>query len=193
MSLYLSTLFLGNTGGTEYGEITVNPKSKILFNRSELAYMSTVFSTTAGLISYMNVRNLVSTQNLLGLVSTQNLLNIVSTQNLLGLVSTPNLLNIISTPNLLNIVSTPNLLNIISTVNLIGGIAFNNLSTTVISAATLSVNFIYASSLTTRTQRFIDLGTTTIGDTLFQSTTYLYFGANVVAPARVAPIQTITF
>jgi hypothetical protein len=140
-SLYLSTLFLGNTGGTEYGEITVNPKSKILFNGEELAYMSTIFSTVAGLQTSQ--------------------------------------------------VTIP--LNLISTVNSVGGIAFDNLSTTTISVGTISTNFLYASSITTRTQRFIDLGTASIGDTLFQSTNYLYFGANVVAPARVAPIQTITF
>jgi hypothetical protein len=78
-------------------------------------------------------------------------------------------------------------------VNLVGGIAFNNLSTVFISAAAISVNTLYASTVFTRTQRFIDLGTTTIGDTLFQSTSYLYFGANIISPARVAPIQSITF
>jgi hypothetical protein len=87
-SLYLSTLFLGNTGGTEYGQLTVNPKSKILFNGSELAYMSTVFSTVAGLQTSQ--------------------------------------------------VTIP--LNLISTVNTVGGIAFNNLSTTAISAATATVS-----------------------------------------------------
>jgi hypothetical protein len=228
-SLYLSTLFLGNTGGTRYGEITVNPTSRLLFNGSELAYMSTVFSTTTGLVNYINMinivstanlqglistanlqglistanlqglistanlRGLISTANLLGLISTANLQGLISTANLQGLISTANLQGLISTANLLGFTSTANLVNLVSTVNLVGGIAFNNLSTVFISAAAVSANTLYASTLFTRTQRFIDLGTTTIGDTLFQSTSYLYFGANIISPARVAPIQSITF